>query len=45
LGGWLYALTDGWVKALWVCTATVPPMTAGGPMMARPGRYPEDIFV
>lgn len=44
LGGWLYALTGGWTTALWVYAATVVPMTIGGLMMARPGRFLEDKF-
>lgn len=44
LGGWLYAMTGGWTAALRVHAATRIPMTAGGLMMARPGRWLEDRF-
>jgi len=45
LGGWLYATTGSWVTPLWVYAGTVVPMSVGGLMMARPGRYLEDKFV
>jgi MFS transporter, CP family, cyanate transporter len=44
LGGWLYASTGSWTPALWLYAATIIPMTLGGLMMARPGRYLEDKF-
>ena len=44
LGGWLYASTGSWIAALWLYAATIVPMTLGGLMMAKPGRYLEDKF-
>jgi len=44
LGGWLYASTGTWTTPLWVYAGTVIPMSIGGLMMARPGRYLEDKF-
>lgn len=44
LGGWLYASTGTWTTPLWVYAGTVLPMSLGGLMMARPGRFLEDKF-
>ncbi|MFL4475419.1 CynX/NimT family MFS transporter [Paeniglutamicibacter sp. MACA_103] len=42
LGGWLFSTTGGWTVPLWVYVATFIPMSLGGMMMARNGRYVED---
>lgn len=42
LGGWLYGVTGSWTMPLWVYVGSAIPMTIGGLMMTRPGRYLED---
>lgn len=44
LGGWLFSTTDGWIVPRWVYVATFIPMAIGGIVMARPGRYIEDVL-